>query len=171
MLLLGAKSSASEKVSAAGTPNPSRIKNPPLPADSSEEPRIKKTPPLVSRKPLEVTAKAKTEFQLKENDVIALAGGSNIERTRFNGWLQTHLIASKPDGKIRVRNFGWEGDTVFEQWRDAGAAGSSDSWRQQREWKLQLREAGATVVLAQFGQMESLGGRQSCLNSSQHTKS
>ena len=157
-LLLAAKCSASQKVSAAGTPNPSQTANAPLPSDSREKPRLNEASPPASSKPSQLTAEAKTGFQLKDNDVIALAGGSNIERTRFNGWLQTHLIASKPGGKIKVRNFGWEGDTVFEQWRDAGAAGSSDSWRQQREWRLQLREAGATVVLAQFGQMESLGG-------------
>jgi putative heme-binding domain-containing protein len=100
----------------------------------------------------------KSAVQVLDHDVIALTGGSNVERTRFNGLLQTHLIASKPGGNVKVRNFGWEGDTVFEQWRDAGAASSTNSWRQQREWRQQLRDAGATVVLAQFGQMESLAG-------------
>ncbi|MFM7605223.1 MAG: hypothetical protein ACKO8Z_08480, partial [Prosthecobacter sp.] len=117
------------------------------------------------------------DFQLRSGDVIALTGGSNIERTRFNGHLQTSLIASKPELKIKVRNFGWEGDTVFEQWRDAAhlalsgietryMAGElkhrlesgSSSWRQQRDWRQQLKEVGATVVIAQFGQMESLNG-------------
>jgi putative heme-binding domain-containing protein len=114
-------------------------------------------------------------FELRPNDVIALTGGSNIERTRFNGYLQTSLIASKPELKIKVRNFGWEGDTVFEQWRDGGnyqnldpkraaaerriqAESGTDSWRQQRDWRQQLKEVGATVVIAQFGQMESLNG-------------
>ncbi len=114
-------------------------------------------------------------FRLKANDVIALTGGSNIERTRFNGFLQTHLVASKPELRIKVRNFGWEGDTVFEQWRDGGnveqldakrqeaerriqAETGSTSWRQQRDWRQQLKEVGATVVIAQFGQMESLNG-------------
>jgi putative heme-binding domain-containing protein len=114
-------------------------------------------------------------FELKPNDVIALTGASNIERTRFNGYLQTSLIASKPELKIKVRNFGWEGDTVFEQWRDGGnvenldpkraaaerriqAETGSTSWRQQRDWRQQLKEVGATVVIAQFGQMESLNG-------------
>lgn len=114
-------------------------------------------------------------FELKPNDVIALTGGSNMERTRFNGYLQTQLIASKPELKIKVRNFGWEGDTVFEQWRDGGqtekldpkraaaekriqAETGTDSWRQQRDWRQQLKEVGATVVIAQFGQMESLNG-------------
>jgi putative heme-binding domain-containing protein len=101
---------------------------------------------------------ARSATDVQAGDVIALTGGSNMERTRFNGFLQTHLIAAKPGGKIKVRNFGWEGDTVFEQWRDAGAAASTSSWRQQREWRQQLRDAGATVVLAQFGQMESLAG-------------
>ena len=102
-----------------------------------------------------------TAFKLQANDVIALTGGSNIERARFNGFLQTHLFTAQPDAKIKVRNFGWEGDTVFEQWRDGGAAGKLDpsqSWRQQRDWRQQLAEVGATAVIAQFGQMESLAG-------------
>lgn len=114
-------------------------------------------------------------FELKPNDVIALTGGSNMERTRFNGFLHTQLVASKPELKIKVRNFGWEGDTVFEQWRDGGqtekldpkraeaerriqSETGTDSWRQQRDWRQQLKEVGATVVIAQFGQMESLNG-------------
>jgi hypothetical protein len=113
---------------------------------------------VITELPATPKAAAKGAVNVQDNDVIALAGGSNMERTRFNGFLQTHLIGAKPAGKIRVRNFGWEGDTVFEQWRDAGAATSTSSWRQQRDWRQQLREAGATVVLAQFGQMESLAG-------------
>ncbi|MFM9955448.1 MAG: PVC-type heme-binding CxxCH protein [Opitutaceae bacterium] len=108
--------------------------------------------------PVSEKAAPKGAFNVQSRDVVALTGGSNMERMRFHGWLQTHLIAARPDGKIKVRNFGWEGDTVFEQWRDAGAANSANSWRQQREWRQQLRDAGATVVLAQFGQMESLAG-------------
>ena len=59
-------------------------------------------------------------FTLRPSDTIALLGGSNIERTRFHGFLQSHLIGSSPEARIRVRNFGWEGGTVFEQWRDDG---------------------------------------------------
>jgi hypothetical protein len=117
----------------------------------------------------------KQAFQLRSKDTVALVGGSNIERMRFHGFLQTHLIAAQPELQVRVRNFGWEGDTVFEQWRDGGntekltelrQAGElrnqresgSTSWRQQRDWREQLADAGATVVITQFGQMESLGG-------------
>jgi putative heme-binding domain-containing protein len=55
-----------------------------------------------------------------------------------------------------VRNLGWEGDTVFEQWRDE----SGEPWRRPRDWSKQLSEIGATVVLAQFGQMEALRGTE-----------
>ncbi len=83
-------------------------------------------------------------FELKRNDVIALTGGSNIERTRFNGYLQTSLIASKPELKIKVRNFGWEGDTVFEQWRDGGNYQNLDPKRAQAEKRIsaELRSNG-----------------------------
>jgi putative heme-binding domain-containing protein len=114
-------------------------------------------------------------FRFEPDDDVALVGGSNIERTRFDGSLQLQFVAARPEANVRVRNFGWEGDTVFEQWRDAGqveqldgtrraeerrhqeAAGTT-SWRQQRDWRQQLGEAGATAVIAQFGQMESLRG-------------
>ncbi|MCB1204385.1 MAG: HEAT repeat domain-containing protein [Verrucomicrobiae bacterium] len=112
---------------------------------------------------------------IQPDDTVALAGGANIERTRFYPWLQTQLVAAFPDGTLKVRNFGWEGDTVFEQWRDGGDVEKLDekrraaekrmqeqtgstSWRQQRDWDQQLTDAGVTLVLAQFGQMESLAG-------------
>jgi putative heme-binding domain-containing protein len=117
----------------------------------------------------------RAEPLVKPDDTIALAGGANLERTRLYPWLQTQLVAAFPDGTLKVRNFGWEGDTVFEQWRDGGDVEKLDpkrresekriqqqtgstAWRQQRDWNQQLTEAGATVVLAQFGQMESLAG-------------
>ena len=124
---------------------------------------------------LAISVTALAEPLVKPDDTIALAGGANIERTRFYPWLQTQLVAAFPDGALKVRNFGWEGDTVFEQWRDGGdvekldakrresekriqAETGTTSWRQQRDWNQQLTDAGATVVLAQFGQMESLAG-------------
>src|SRR5258706_400331 len=90
---------------------------------------------------------------LKAGDVIALTGGSNLERTRLNGYLHAQF-AAEPALQLRVRNLAWEGDTVFEQWRDDG----KEQWRLSRDWKQILTDNGATVVLAQFGQMESLGG-------------
>jgi hypothetical protein len=51
--------------------------------------------------------------------------------------LQTSLIASKPELKIKVRNFGWEGDTVFEQWRDGGQSRKSRPQTPQAERRIQ----------------------------------
>ena len=103
-------------------------------------------------------------FELKPNDVIALTGGSNIERTRFNGYLQTSLIASKPELKIKVRNFGWEGDTVFEQWRDV-LAHTTDGRARLVEYSPQLQQ-GHGEKPHEHG--EDAGGDESCDVSTRH---
>lgn len=130
---------------------------------------------VIEELPASAGAPPAPPLELKPQEVIALVGGSNMERTRFHGYLQTHLITAQPDLKIKVRNFGWEGDTVFEQWRDDGGVeqldarrrqaerriqqdAGSTSWRQQRDWREQLAEVEATTVIAQFGQMEALNG-------------
>ena len=86
-----------------------------------------------------------TEFKLRPGDTVVLVGGANLERTRFNAFLQTHLLAAPEAPSLRVRNLAWEGDTVFEQWRDVNFPGIAQ----------QLAQVGATVVLVQFGQMEA----------------
>src|SRR5439155_10727375 len=48
----------------------------------------------------------------------------------------------------RFRSMAWEADTVYEQWRDLNFG----------SWARQLETAGATIVVAQFGQMEALDG-------------
>ena len=100
---------------------------------------IEELNPAVTRSP---------EFKLRPGDTVALVGGANFERTRFNAFLQTRLLAAPGAAPLRLRNLAWEGDTVFEQWRDVNFPGVAQ----------QLELAGATVVLVQFGQMESLGG-------------
>ena len=111
--------------------------------------------------PAALRAAPAAEFALRADDTVALVGGANIERMRFHGFLQTQLVAARPDSRVRVRNFGWEGDTVFEQWRDSGNIQNLDarrqaaerriqqetgstSWRQQRNWREQLGEAGVS---------------------------
>ena len=59
-----------------------------------------------------------SEFTLRSGDTVALVGGANFERTRFNAFLQTRLLAAPGATPLRLRNLAWEGDTVFEQWRD-----------------------------------------------------
>ncbi len=89
-------------------------------------------------------------FKLMPKDTVALVGGANFERTRFNAFLQTQLLAAPEAKALHVRNLAWEGDTVFEQWRDVNFPSLAQ----------QLEQVGATVVLMQFGQMESLGGAE-----------
>lgn len=99
---------------------------------------------------LGTAANKPSAFRLMPKDTVTLVGGANFERTRFNAFLQTHLLGAPDATSLRVRNLAWEGDTVFEQWRDVNFPGIAQ----------QLAQVGATVVLAQFGQMEALGGAE-----------
>lgn len=87
-------------------------------------------------------------FKLMPNQTMAFIGGANLERTRFDAILQTQLLAAPEARPLKLRNLAWEGDTVYEQWRDVNFPSIAR----------QLDQVGATVVLAQFGQMESMAG-------------
>jgi hypothetical protein len=87
---------------------------------------------------------------LKKGDVIALVGGEDMVALSEYGYLETLLDRALPDYHLRFRNLAWEGDTVFEQFRDLNFP----------SWEEQLDKIGATVVICQFGQMESMAGRQ-----------
>jgi hypothetical protein len=89
------------------------------------------------------------ERLLKPDDVIAFVGGENMVAVSDNGFLELSLTRSFPDLRLRFRNLAWEGDTVFEQNRDLNFP----------TWEEQMDKIGVTVVVAQFGQMESLAGR------------
>lgn len=88
------------------------------------------------------------KFELKENEVVVFTGQTNLVREQkaaeLEGWLASVYTAKKP----RFRSMAWEGDTVYEQWRDLNFG----------SWKGQLDSAGATTVIAQFGQVESFDG-------------
>ena len=84
----------------------------------------------------------------KKGDVIAIVGGEDMVALSEYGYLELLLTRALPDYHLRFRNLAWEGDTVFEQRRDLGFP----------TWEEQLEKIGATVVLCQFGQMESLAG-------------
>ena len=83
----------------------------------------------------------------KKGDVIAIVGGEDMVAMSEYGYLELLLTRALPDYHLRFRNLAWEGDTVFEQRRDLNFP----------PWEEQLEKIGATVVLCQFGQMESLG--------------
>ncbi len=82
----------------------------------------------------------------KKGDVIALVGGEDMVVASEYGYLELLLTRALPDYHLRFRNLAWEGDTVFEQRRDLNFP----------TWEEQLDKIGATVVICQFGQMESL---------------
>jgi hypothetical protein len=95
-----------------------------------------------------ISARAAEPF-FKKDDVIALVGGEDMVVASEYGYLELLLTRALPDYHLRFRNLAWEGDTVFEQRRDLNFP----------TWEEQLDKIGATVVIVQFGQMESLAGR------------
>ena len=91
------------------------------------------------------------KFQLDRDDVVAWIGGTDVAAALHSGHLESLLAAANRGRQIRFRNFGWEGDTVFDQPRDVGFPPLTNH----------LEKAGATVILIQFGRAEALEGRTS----------
>src|SRR6187402_20508 len=87
---------------------------------------------------------------LKKGDVVALIGGEDMVLASEYGFLEQSIVSALPDYHVRFRGLAWEGDTVFEQRRDLNFP----------SWEEQLDKIGATVVIAQFGKMESFGGKE-----------
>lgn len=78
--------------------------------------------------------------------MVALVGGEEMAAAR--GHLEFLFVRALPEHRLKFRSLSKEGDTVFQQPRDFNYP----------PLERQLRDIGATVVIAQFGQMESLGG-------------
>jgi len=87
---------------------------------------------------------------LKTNDVIAFVGGEDVMAMQQFGYVEVLLARETAAKNLRFRNLGWEGDTVFEQRRQLNFP----------TWEQTLAKIGATIVVAQFGQAESLRGRE-----------
>src|SRR5438552_18328914 len=85
---------------------------------------------------------------LHSNDVIAFVVGANVVSSQKYAYLDTLLRIGLPQLNLRIRSVAHEGDTVYEQPRDYNYP----------TIEKQLTEYRATVILAQFGQMESLDG-------------
>jgi hypothetical protein len=81
---------------------------------------------------------------------VAFVGGEDVVVMQQFGFLETMLAREIAARNVRFRNLGWEGDTVFEQRRELNFP----------SWEQTLAKIGATVVVAQFGQTESLRGRE-----------
>ena len=103
---------------------------------------------LVLATSLSASAADVHSFAFRTNDVLAFVGGEDVVEMQHNGYLELLLTAAKPELKLRFRYLAFEGDTVFEQHRQLNFP----------SWEQQLERVGATVVIAQFGQAESLPG-------------
>ncbi len=84
----------------------------------------------------------------RPGDVVAFLGGEDLVVASEHGFFELLLARALPEHRLKFRNLAWEGDTVFEQRRDLNFP----------TWDEQLAQVGATVVVCQFGQMESFGG-------------
>ncbi|MBX7210080.1 MAG: DUF1080 domain-containing protein [Verrucomicrobiaceae bacterium] len=88
------------------------------------------------------------KFVMENEDVVVFAGQTNLVREQKSGELESVLASAYAQQKPAFRSMAWEADTVYEQWRDLNFG----------SWKAQLDAAGATIVVAQFGQMEAFDG-------------
>lgn len=85
-------------------------------------------------------------LQYRDNQTVVFTGGTNISDMQHNGYLETLIRSAFPKTNIRFRNLAWDGDTVFEQFRDIGF----------NSWAENIDSLNAGIVFMQFGQMESL---------------
>lgn len=88
------------------------------------------------------------QFRLGNGEVFVLVGQENLVRDQKSGAIESVLARGLASTQPRFRPMAWEADTVYEQWRDLNFG----------PWSRQLEAAGATIVLAQYGQMEALDG-------------
>ena len=86
-------------------------------------------------------------FVLQPDDVIALAGGTNLVKQFEAGYLETLLTLSARN-PVYFRDLAWQADTVYRQQRPRNFGTHLDL----------LNRMGATAILACFGQMEALEG-------------
>ncbi|MCH2331035.1 MAG: c-type cytochrome [Roseibacillus sp.] len=93
-------------------------------------------------------------LELRKGDVVAFVGGTDLVNIQKEGRLESALTMKWKEHAPLFRDFAWDGDTVYHQ------SAERERWRQEAfgNWDDQLKRAGATVVIAQFGKMESFDG-------------
>lgn len=85
-------------------------------------------------------------FELMQDEVLAVLGGSEAVAVMEEGSLEALLMRAHAAQRPRVRSLAWEADTVFRQDRPLNFG----------SLPLQLRRAGATCVMMMFGRQECL---------------
>ena len=89
------------------------------------------------------------KFAVQPGEILVMAGQTNLVREQKSGELEAAITQGLAEKALRFRSMAWEGDTVYEQWRDLNFG----------DWKGQLQAVGAGTVIAQFGQVESFDGK------------
>lgn len=87
------------------------------------------------------------EFALRPHDVIAFAGGTTMVKQAEAGYLEAMLTGSTSD-PVFFRDTAWQADTVYLQQRPRNFGTHLDL----------LERINASVVVAGYGQMETLDG-------------
>jgi glucose/arabinose dehydrogenase/azurin len=93
-------------------------------------------------------AQAQPKLVLKQDDHIALIGGTLPERFQHSGYLETYIVARNPKLNLVFRNLALSGDEVVTRHRSENF-GTPDDW---------LTRVGADVIFAFFGFNESFHG-------------
>ena len=88
------------------------------------------------------------EFSPLENEIVVMIGQENFVREQKSGAFESRMIAGFPELNLRFRSMAWEGDTVYEQWRELNFG----------SWADQLETVKAGMLILQFGQMEAFDG-------------
>lgn len=97
------------------------------------------------------------KFVPRKGETIAFLGGTDTFHLQRYPDLEMRIHRAWPDHQLRIRNLGWQGDTVFDQARprffytEVGdpLPGSSPDTRERTE---------AGIIVLNFGKSESLGG-------------
>lgn len=116
-------------------------------ADPLEAEALKRLGPGTSGEPQPGFSNGR--LTLTGEDVVVFIGQENLVREQENGDLEALLASGFKNEKPRFRSMAWEADTVYQQWRDLNFG----------SWAQQLKATGASIVVAQFGQMEALDGK------------
>ena len=98
--------------------------------------------------PVSLPAFKDGKFTLEAKETIVFTGQTNLVRDSKSGELESMLASAFAAKEPSFRSMAWEGDTVYEQWRDLNFGA----------WKAQLDAVNASIVVAQFGQVESFDG-------------
>ncbi len=91
------------------------------------------------------------KFTLEKEEVVVFVGSENMVLEQRSGWLEAALATQWKSVNPRFRHMSWEGDSVFRQNRMM-------EWG---SWPTNLEAAGATAVVAWFGQVEAMDATKS----------